>query len=140
MKDTLKPGLKVDFSFTIPEDKTVPFLYPEAEEMQVMPKVFATGFMVGLFEWACIKAMNPHLDWPAEQSVGVGVEFDHTAATPPGLTVRITGELVEMQGKKLTFKLKGHDGVDQISQGTHVRYVIDAEKFNSRLEGKIPRD
>ena len=45
---SLKPGLAYEFKFKIPENKTVPFLYPESPEFQVMPKVFATGFMVGL--------------------------------------------------------------------------------------------
>lgn len=84
-RDTLQPGLSYEFRFTIPEDKTVPFLYPEAPEFQAMPRVLATGFMVGLFEWACIKAVNPHLEWPAEQTVGTAVAVSHIAATPPGL-------------------------------------------------------
>ena len=61
MKETLKPGIEYKLKFQVPENKTVPALYPEASEFQVMPKVFATGFLVGLFEWACIKAINPHI-------------------------------------------------------------------------------
>src|SRR5476649_791551 len=53
MKPTLKPGLKRSLSFKVPKNKTVPHLYPEAVSFQTMPEVFATGFMVGLFEWAC---------------------------------------------------------------------------------------
>ena len=45
--------------------KTVPALYPESPEFVAMPEVFATGFLVGFLEWACIKAINPHLDWPS---------------------------------------------------------------------------
>ena len=55
MKDSLKPGLTVDFKYQVPENKTVPYLYPDFEEGQVMPKVFATGFLLGLFEFSCIK-------------------------------------------------------------------------------------
>ncbi len=68
MKNTLKPGLTHTFQFKVPESKTVPYLYPEAPEFQQMPKVLATGFMVGLFEWTCIQAVNPHIDWPREQN------------------------------------------------------------------------
>ncbi len=68
MKRTLQPGLTHTFQFMIPESKTVPYLYPEAPEFQQMPKVLATGFMVGLFEWTCIQAVNPHIDWPREQN------------------------------------------------------------------------
>ena len=49
MKDTLKPGLSLEFNYTVPENKTVPYLFPEAPEFLVMPKVLATGFMVGTF-------------------------------------------------------------------------------------------
>ncbi len=55
MKDSLKPGLTFEFQYKIPEDKTVPYLYQDIPESQVMPKVFATGFMVGLFEFACFR-------------------------------------------------------------------------------------
>ena len=99
MKDTLQPGMTFEFKFTVPENKTVPYLYPESPEFQEMPKVLATGYMVGLFEWACIQAINPHIDWPEEQSVGVGVNLTHQAATPPGLevTVRVKLESVEVR-------------------------------------------
>jgi len=50
MKDSLKSGLTFKFQYTVPDDKTVPFLYPEAPEFQQMPKVLATGFMVELFQ------------------------------------------------------------------------------------------
>ena len=87
MKDTLQPGIKYEHKYTVPESKTVPSLYPEADEFIIMPEVFATGFMVGFLEWSCIKAVNPHLDWPAEQSVGTHINVSHEAATPPGLEV-----------------------------------------------------
>ena len=87
MKTTLKPGLTHEFKFKIPENKTVPYLYPEAPEFQEMPKVLATGFMVGLFEWTCVQAVNPHIDWPREQTVGIDIKLSHLAATPPGLSV-----------------------------------------------------
>jgi fluoroacetyl-CoA thioesterase len=59
MKDSLQSGLTFEFSFRIPEEKTVPYLYPESPEFQVMPKVLATGFMVGLFEWALRVGLHP---------------------------------------------------------------------------------
>lgn len=136
MKDSLKPGLTFEFEYQVPEDKTVPNLYPEFEEGQVMPKVFATGFMVGLFEFACIKAVNPHIDWPREQTVGISINANHTAATPPGLTVTVKGKLEKVEGRKLTFAIVAEDGVDKISEGIHERFVIDAEKFNAQIDEK----
>ncbi|MEW5910113.1 MAG: thioesterase family protein [Thermodesulfobacteriota bacterium] len=136
MKESLKPGLTVDFLYEVPENKTVPYLYPDIEEGRVMPKVFATGFLVGLFEFACIKAVNPHIDWPREQTVGIGIHINHLAATPPGFTVTVKGKLEKVEGKKLFFSLSAHDGVDKISEGTHERYIIDASKFNIQADSK----
>ena len=136
MKDSLKPGLSFEYRFKVPENKTVPYLYPEIPEGRVMPKVFATGFMVGLFEFACIQAINPHIDWHREQTVGVHVDVSHTAATPPGFTVTVKGRLEKVEGRRLTFRLQADDGVDTISEGVHQRFVIDAEKFNRQLTAK----
>jgi len=137
MKESLQPGLSFEFKFMVPENKTVPYLYPESPEFQQMPRVLATGFMVGLFEWACIQAINPHIDWPREQTVGIEVRINHVAATPPGLTVTVKGKLDKMEGRKLTFSLVADDGVDKISEGIHDRFVIDAAKFNAKMAAKL---
>jgi fluoroacetyl-CoA thioesterase len=137
MKPSLQPGLTFEFRYTVPEDKTVPRLYPESPEFQEMPRVFATGFMVGLVEWACIQAINPHLDWPREQSVGTDVRLNHTAATPPGLTVTVRVKLEKVEGRKLAFSVTADDGIDKITEGTHERFVIDAAKFNARVAAKV---
>ncbi|MGW8209400.1 MAG: thioesterase family protein [Syntrophobacteria bacterium] len=136
MKDSLRSGLTFEFKFTVPENKTVPHLYPESSEFQAMPRVLATGFMVGLFEWACIQAINPHIDWPEEQTVGIHINLSHTAATPPGLTIAVKGKLEEVEGRKLSFSLVADDGVDKISEGTHDRFVIHAAKFNAKMAEK----
>lgn len=136
MKPTLIPGLAYQFSFKVPASKTVPWLYPEAESFQQMPQVLATGYLVGLLEWACIEAIKPHLDWPREQSLGILVNFTHLAATPPGLTVTVDVRLTEVEGRKLRFQITAHDGVDKISEGTHERFVIDAAKFNAKIADK----
>lgn len=139
MKDSLQPGLTYEFKFKVPENKTVPYLFPEATELQLMPKVLATGFMVGLFEWTCIQATAPYLDWPEEQSVGTGVQLSHLAATPPGLTVTVKVKLEKVEGKKLTFSIVADDGVDKISEGLHERFIINAPKFNARVEAKAAK-
>jgi fluoroacetyl-CoA thioesterase len=136
MKPTLQAGLSFSFSYTVPLNKTVPHLYPESEAFRVMPEVFATGFMVGLVEWACIDAINPHLDWPAEQSVGTHVDLSHEAATPHGLQVTVEGRLASIEGRKLSFEVSAHDGVDTICRGRHERVVIDVARFTDRLARK----
>ena len=77
MKKELKPGLRYTHTFTVPSSKTVPALYPEAPEFVAMPEVFATGFLVGFLEWACIKALNPYLDWPNEMTLGTHIDVSH---------------------------------------------------------------
>lgn len=139
MKDTLKVGLTHTFRFKIPESKTVPHLYPESGMFREMPAVLATGFMVGLMEWACIEALRPHLDWPVEQTLGTHVSFSHEAATPPGLTVTISVVLAKIEGRKLEFDVEAHDGIDRISVGRHERFVIDAARFNAKVREKAAR-
>jgi len=101
-----------------------------------MPEVLATGYLVGLLEWACIEAINPHLDWPREQSLGTQISVSHLAATPPGLTVTVDVLLDTIEGRKLTFSVSAHDGVDRITEGTHQRVVIDAARFAGKVAEK----
>lgn len=104
-----------------------------------MPRVLASGYMVGLIEWACIKGINPHLDWPAEQTVGIGFQLNHSAATPPGLTVTVKGKLENVEGRKLTFYILAEDEFDRISEGFHHRFIIDAAKFNAKVAAKLAK-
>jgi fluoroacetyl-CoA thioesterase len=135
MKSSLAAGLSFTFRYLVPEDKTVPHVYPESPLFRDMPAVFATAYMVGLLEWACIEAMQPHLD-PGEQSVGTSISVTHTAATPPGLTVTVDVALLKVEGKRLTFSVRAHDGVDAIGEGTHERFVIDGARFLRRVQEK----
>ncbi len=137
MKDSLRPGLTHEFQYQVPDDKTVRFLYRESPEFQQMPNVFATGFMVGLMEWTCIQALNPHLDWPNEQTVGIGINVSHLAPTPPGLTVAVRATLEKVEGRKLVFSIVADDGVDKISEGIHERFVIYEPKFSTKAEAKL---
>ncbi|MFM9834528.1 MAG: thioesterase family protein [Methylophilaceae bacterium] len=136
MKETLKLGIHYVHILTVPQSKTVPALYPEAEEFLAMPEVFATGFLVGFLEWACIKAINPHLDWPEEQTVGTHINVSHEAATPVGLKVTAKVKLVAVEGRKLVFSVEAHDGVDLISKGTHERFIINKSKFDAKAQSK----
>jgi fluoroacetyl-CoA thioesterase len=132
----MKSGIRYELRFRVPETKTVPALYPESAEFQEMPRVFATGFLVGLLEWACIQAVKPQLDWPDEQTVGTYIDVSHSAATPPGLEVRVLVKLMQVDGRRLVFEVEAHDGMDLISKGTHERYVIDRARFAQKAAGK----
>lgn len=137
MKDTLKPGIELEFCFQMPDSKTVPALYPESAEFQEMPEVFATGFMVGFLEWACIAAVKPHLDWPEEQSLGTHINVSHSAATPPGLQVTARVKLLQINGQRLLFEVEADDGVDIIAKGTHERFVINRDRFDQKIRNKV---
>ncbi len=138
MKPSLAPGLAFTFRYVVPEEKTVPFVYPESQLFQEMPRVFATAYLVGLMEWACIEAMRPHLD-AGEQSVGTAIAVTHTAATPPGFTVTVQVRVLEVEGRRLRFAVEAHDGADPIGAGTHERFVIDRARFVRKVEEKAAK-
>jgi len=135
VKTTLCAGLSSEFSYRVPEDKTVPHVYPESDLFRAMPRVFATAYMVGLVEWACMEAMRQHLD-PGEQSVGVDVRLSHSAATPPGLTITVQVLVDKVEGRRIRFSVKAHDGVEPIGEGTHDRVVIDPARFVAKVKQK----
>ncbi len=132
----LTVGLRYQHRFVVPLTKTVPALYPEAEEFVQMPQVFATGFLVGFLEWACIKAINPYLNWPDEQTLGTHINVSHQAATPVGSEVVADIELIEIDGRRLLFSVQAHDGLDVIAKGTHERFVIDKQRFEIKVAQK----
>ena len=135
MKDTLHPGASATFSFRVPAEKTVPHLYPEAPEFKEMPTVFATGFMVGLMEWTCLKVLAPHLE-QGEGSLGVRIDVSHRAATVPGQTVTVEAECTKVMGRRVEFKVKAHDGVEVIGEGRHERMIVPWARFVARVNEK----
>ena len=139
MKETLRAGLEGVYRYRVTEARTVPRIYADAPDFQMMPEVLATGYLVALAEWACIELIKPHLDWPREQSLGTHVNLSHLAATPPGLTIEIRPRLECVEGRKLVFKVTAHDGIDKISDGIHERHVIDAERFERKVAAKRER-
>jgi len=136
MSPELRPGIRFQLQYKVPDAKTVPNIYPEFAEFQQMPEVFATGFMVALIEQACLLAVKPYLDWPTEQTVGTHVNLSHLAATPPGHVVTVECEVTEVDGRRIRFRASARDESDLISEGTHERTVIDFDRFNRRLEPK----
>ena len=136
MKQGLKPGLEATFRYVVPGSKTVPRIYEEAPDFQMMPSVLATGYLVALAEWACVELIKPHLDWPREMTLGTHVSLSHLAATPPGLTVEITTRLLSVEGRRLVFAITAHDGVDTVTEGTHERHAIDTSRFEQKVEAK----
>lgn len=99
--------------------------------------VFASPMMATAFEAACVAAVE-HLLPDGFQSLGTHLDFTHAAPTPAGLTVTATAELTAIMGRKLTFAVSGHDGVESIGGGTHTRVVVDTVRFMQRVNAKSP--
>lgn len=138
MKAELRPGLRHVHVFRIPETKMVPDLYPESEIFLSMPRVLATGFMIGLMEWACAEAIAPYLE-AGEGSLGVAVDVTHEAATPAGMEVTVEVELTEREDRRLAFSILARDEVDVIGRGSHRRVVVDWDRFGERHARKVAR-
>ena len=71
-----------------------------------------------------------------QQTVGTRLDISHTAATPVGMRVRARAELVEVEGRKLSFSLRAEDEVETIAQGLHERLIISVERFDQRMQKK----
>lgn len=132
MKDTLRPGLIHTMRYQVPRDRTVPHLLPESPDFAGMPEVLATGYMIGIIEWACTEALHGHLD-DGELTLGTHVDLSHRAPTVPGATVTVDVTLIEVDGRTLHFGIQARDEQAVISTGTHQRGVIDRSRFESRL-------
>ena len=137
MKASLQPGIRHTSRLLVTEDQLVPAVFPRSAVAAVRPQVFATGFLVGFLELACVELIIPHLDWPEEQAVGTMINVTHLAATPAGLEVTAEVELIKIEGRKLTFWVLAHDGIDVISKGYHERMVINKDKFMTKTLEKL---
>lgn len=136
MRESLVVGTRYRLEFTVGEEVTVPRVFPDSQDFAAMPQVLATAFLVALVERACVELLRPHLEGGDEQSVGTHVDLSHSAATPPGLVVTVEVELTGRQGRRLEFAAIVHDGVEEISRGTHQRFVIDRPTFDQRTAAK----
>lgn len=138
----MKPGLSIGdravFRHRIGPQHSVPALYPEAARFQDMPVVLATGYFVGLMEWACVEQLAPYYD-EGEGSLGTHVDFSHVAPTPPGLTVTVESEVTGIDGKFIWFRCRAHDGVDMIGEGRHQRALVRWEKFVPKAMAKAEK-
>jgi fluoroacetyl-CoA thioesterase len=135
MDMSLAVGLKHTQSITITPDLTVPSVSEHFAGFRDMPAVFATAFMVGFIEDTCVAALKPHLE-PGQRTVGTHVDVSHTAATPIGAIARCEVELVEVEARKLKFRVTCSDDKGPIGEGFHERVVIDLARFLARLEGR----
>jgi fluoroacetyl-CoA thioesterase len=138
MKESLKPGHQHTFAITVGEEHTVPALLPQSPIFSIMPGVLATGYYVGLIEWACMEALQPFLE-PGEGSVGTMINVSHTSPTLPGMEVTIDVTCVGVEGRKTTWEDKAKDVKEPIGSGTHERFTVSWDRFNTGLEDKASK-
>jgi predicted thioesterase len=101
-------------------------------------EVLATPALVAFCE-ACARLLVEPLLEPEQQTVGTRIELQHLAATPPGMTVRVRAELVAVEGRRLSFSIEAWDEIDQVGQGRHERFIVDAARFERRITEKRSR-
>lgn len=95
--------------------------------------VFATPSMVALMENAAMNAVAPHLP-DGSTTVGSEINVAHNRPTGIGATVSATAELLSVEGRKLVFKVCAEDSTGAIGEGSHVRYIVDVERFLSKIK------
>src|SRR5690242_21952127 len=104
MLNSLVPGVSHSLSLHINDKLLVAAFTPHFSGFADLPPVFATAFMVGFMEWACIEALKPYL-LDGENTVGTHVYLSHVAPTPMGMKVTAQVELLEVKGRTLRFRV-----------------------------------
>lgn len=127
---TLAPGLTNQIIITVQESDTA-----RASGGERLPLVFSTPRLVSYLEKTAHESIVPYLA-EGQSSVGTIVNVRHMAATPVGMQIRFTSELVAIEGRRLTFRVEAWDEVEQIAEGEHERFIIDMSRFNRRLTEK----
>jgi fluoroacetyl-CoA thioesterase len=131
MKASLRPGVSRVNRITIDRDRTISFMGEDA-------RVYATPRLVGDIEYTCRDLILEHAD-PGEDSVGMEVAVKHLAPTLPGMTVEITVRVIAVEGRKVSFEVAVKDEIEQVSSGTHARFVVDVAKTIERLKAKAAK-
>ena len=98
--------------------------------------VFSTPSLILLLEKTAVAALNGNLE-AGKTTVGSGLDVTHLAATPIGMEVKGTAEVIEVEGRKIVFKVAAEDGQESIAEGTHTRFIVDEAKFQDRADSKL---
>ena len=101
-------------------------------------RVLATPVMINLIEAAALAAVEQSLP-ERHQSLGTRLDVTHVAATPVGMRVRATAEVVRVEGRTVHFRVRAEDERELIGQGTHERVVVNVERFEARVAEKARR-
>ena len=117
-------------AITVADEHTAPFIGSGRV------RVLATPVMINLFEAAALASIE-HLLPPGHQSLGTHLNVSHVAATPVGMRVTATAEVIAVDGRNVKFKVSARDERDLIGEGVHDRVVVDVAKFDVRVQAKI---
>ena len=101
-------------------------------------EVFATPCMIALMEKTACDSVIPYLE-DGDGTVGTEVNVKHLAATPIGMTVRCESELLEVDSRRLVFKVAAYDDAGLIGEGMHERFIVNNEKFQSKTNAKAAK-
>ena len=129
-ENELRPGLKGTVTIVVGEEHTAPHVGSGRVH------VLATPVMINLIEAAALQAAENLLP-PGHQSLGIRLDVRHFAATPVGMRVTATAEIVKIDGRTVTFRVEAHDEKEPIGDGTHERVVVNVERFAARVQRKI---
>ena len=99
-------------------------------------EVFATPRLVSIMEKAAVNAVSPYID-EGYTTVGTRIDIKHIAATPIGMKAKAYAELLEVDGKRLVFKVEAFDEVEKIGEGIHERYIVNIDRFLNKAKGKL---
>jgi fluoroacetyl-CoA thioesterase len=125
----LSPGLSAEVEITVSETETAVHLGSGSIT------VYATPALVALMENAAVRALEGHLP-SGQTTVGGHIDVRHLAATPVGMQVRAKAELVEVEGRKLSFHIQAWDEVELIGEASHLRFIVDESAFQERISSK----
>lgn len=131
MKNTLIVGASVTRQIQIDTPRTIDFL---GEAL----RVYATPELVRDFEITCREFLLAHTD-AGEDSVGTGITISHGGATLRGMGVTITATVSKVEGRAVTFDLVARDDLEEISRGTHSRFVVEVEKLRAKVAAKAAK-
>lgn len=98
--------------------------------------VLATPVMINVIEAAALNAVE-HLLPEGHQSLGIHLDVRHFAATPVGLLVTATAEVIAVEGRTITFRVEARDECEAIGEGTHQRVVVNVARFDERVQRKL---
>jgi predicted thioesterase len=130
MSPQLKQGLVGRAALVVAEDHTAPRVGSGRVH------VLATPVMINLIEAAALAAVE-HLLPAGHQSLGTVLNVRHTAATPVGMRVVATAEVIEIDGRTIRFRVEARDEKELIGDGTHERVVVNVAKFDQRVQRKL---